>query len=145
VAKYWQRVWERDYIAIIYDQSADPFEGALETLGFETITEPIAEGKDESKENSFEEVYEKGYRTIHLVTDQEAFLDDAARITVDNGLLGEDYFWILSGIALLPALLPTLRYQVDSLVDKMLRGAAVFTNRLPGHVLCPFQQAMEAQ
>jgi hypothetical protein len=134
VAKYVQRVWERDYLAIIYDQSdygeqfEDPLENAEDTLGFETITEHIVEGDNESIEKALEEVIEKGYRTILLATDREAFLDDVARIAEEKGLLGEGYFWILSGDALPPALLPTLRHEVDSPVDKLLRGAAVFTN-----------------
>jgi hypothetical protein len=137
VAKYVQRVWERDYIAVIYDKSdygeqfEDPLEDAEETLGYKTITNHIVEGNDESIESALEDVYAKGYRTILLATDREAFLDDVARIAETKGLLGEEYFWILSGGALPPALLPDLRYKVDSPVDKLLRGAAVFTNYDP--------------
>jgi hypothetical protein len=137
VAKYMQRVWERDYVAIIYDKSAygeqfeDPLEGAGQSLGYQTITRHIVEGNDESIESALEEVYAKGYRTILLATDREAFLDDVARIAEIKGLLGEGYFWILSGGAMPPALLPALRYEVDSPVDKLFRGAAVFTNYDP--------------
>jgi hypothetical protein len=134
VAKYMQRVWERDYIAVIYDKSdygeqfEDPLEGAQEMLGYKMITNHIIEGNDESIESALEEVYAKGYRTILLATDRTAFLDDVARIAEIKGLLGDGYFWILSGGALPSALLPSLRYEVDSSVDKLLRGAAVFTN-----------------
>jgi hypothetical protein len=137
VAKYLQRVQERDYIAAIYDQSdygeqfGGPFEVAQKTLGYETITEHMIEGKDESIKKALENVYKQGYRTILLATDREAFLDDVARIAEEQGLLGEGYFWILSGGALPPALLPTLRHEIDSPIDKMLRGAAVFTNYDP--------------
>jgi hypothetical protein len=138
VAKYLQGVWERDYIAVVYDQSdygdqqfEDPFKFAQELLGYETITEPTVEGNDESMENALDDVYARGYRTILLATGREAILDDGARIAEDKGLLGEGYFWILSGSALPVALLPTLRYEVDSPVDKMLRGVAVFTNHDP--------------
>jgi hypothetical protein len=137
VAKYVQLVRERDYIAVIYDQSdygeqfERPFEVAQEKLGFETITESIVEGNDESIKKALDNVHARGYRTIVLATDREAFLDDVARIAEKKGLLGEGYFWILSGGALPPALLPTLRYEVDSPVEKMLRGAAVFTNYDP--------------
>jgi hypothetical protein len=137
VAKYVQRVWERDYIAVIYDKSdygeqfEDPLEGAQEMLGYKTITNHIIEGNDESIESALEEVSAKGYRTILLVTDREAILDDVARIAETKGLLGVGFFWVVSGGALPSALLPTLRYEVDSPVDKLLRGAAVFTNYDP--------------
>jgi hypothetical protein len=137
LAKYVQRVWERDYVAVIYDKSdygeqfEDPLEGASETLGYVTITMNVVEGSDESIEDALEQLYASGYRTIILATDREAFLDDVARIAEDKGLLGKGYFWILSGGALPPALLPTLKYEIDSPVDKLLRFAAVFTNYDP--------------
>jgi hypothetical protein len=88
----------------------------------------IKEGDDNSIEDALGEVIKKGYRTIVLVTKRPAFLDDIARFADKMGMLDGNYFWIISGDAFPPALEPHLKYEVDSATDKLLRGAALFTN-----------------
>ena len=133
VVLYLQRdIWQRDYIGIVYDPDSEQFEFPLARPGdrydYESISGQVAEGIDQSIYDSLGDIVENGYHTIILVIKREAFLDDVARIADELGLIGDDFVWILSGTALPPAQLPTLRYQVDSPIDRLLRGAAVFTN-----------------
>lgn len=47
-------------------------------------------------------------------------------------MLGDnDYMWIISGAAFPPQMREVMKYEVDSPTDKMLRGAALFTNYDP--------------
>lgn len=138
IAKYVQRdVWLRDFVAIIYDQNdygeqfEDKLEDAEDTLGYETITEHFVEGDRSSIESALGEAKEKGYHTVILVTDREAMIAEVAAVAEEYGMLGEDFFWIISGEAFNLELLPTVRHQVDSPADKLLRGAAAFTNYDP--------------
>jgi hypothetical protein len=135
VAEYVQRdIRQREYIGILYEDSdfgegfEEPLEDAEELYGFESITEHLREGDDETIEDALEEVIKKGYRTIVLITKRPAILDDIARFADKMGMLNGDYFWIISGDAFPPALEPHLKYEVDSATDKLLRGAALFTN-----------------
>ncbi|CAB9498952.1 Gamma-aminobutyric acid (GABA) B receptor [Seminavis robusta] len=139
IANFVQRdVVERKFLAIIYDASdygeqyEDPLEDAEDFLEeYATITEHIIEGDRGSIEESLETTVEDGYHSILLATDRLAVLDDVADVAADMGLLGDDYFWMLSGDMLTPAMLPHIQYKVDSPTDKLLRGAAVFTNYDP--------------
>jgi hypothetical protein len=135
IALYVQRdIYKRDYIGIIYDRSdyGETFEDSLgdaeDKLGFESLTGHFIEGDDATIYDALGDVLEKGYRTILLITDRPAMLDDIARIAEELGLLGEGYFWIITGDALPPALLAHTQHAVDSPADKLLRGAALVTN-----------------
>jgi hypothetical protein len=135
LATYVQRdIWQRDFVGIIYEQSdygelfEDPLEGAEAELGFETLTEHIIEGDEASIYDALGDVVEKGYRTIILVTDRPQMLDAVARTADELGLLGDGFFWIITGDALPPNILATTKHAVDSPVDKLLRGAALYTN-----------------
>lgn len=136
VAKFFNRdVLEREVAGIIYEDTdyGEQFESPLEeyedALGYLTITEGFSAGDDDSIRSAMQEAKDKGFRTIVLITDQVALLDDVARIASDMDMLGAGYFYIISGGALPPTLLAEeVRYPVDSPADKMLRGAALFTN-----------------
>lgn len=135
VALYVQRdVFMRDYLAVLYDQSdygeqfEDPLEDAEDALGYETITEHIVEGDDESLYESLGEVVDKGYRTILIATDRPAMINDIARVADELGLIGPGYFWIFSAAMMPPAMKDTIRFEVDSPADRMLRGSALFAN-----------------
>ena len=139
LAKAFNRdLWQRNYLAIIYEPDyGDDFESPLEDAeddlpNFLTITEEVDELEgDDSIEDALNEVVKEGYRTIMYIGDRFTLLDDIARVADGMGLLGEGYFWIISGAALQPAMLPTVRAQVGSPLDKLLNGAAMFTNYDP--------------
>lgn len=92
------------------------------------MTEHLIEGTNESIHDSLGDAVSRGYRTIILITDRPSFLDDIALVAEDKNMLDGDYFWVVSGDAFPPALSPHLRYEVGSPADKLLRGAALFTN-----------------
>lgn len=139
IANFVQRdVLKRDFLAIIYDvsdygeQYEDPLEDAEDFLeDYSTITEHIIEGNRESIEDSLGTTVEDGFHSILLATDRLAMLDDVAEVAEEKNLLGKEYFWMLSGDMLSPAMMPHIKYEVDSPADKLLRGAAVFTNYDP--------------
>jgi len=139
IANFVQRdVLKRDFLAIIYDASdygeqyEDPLEDAEDFLeGYSTITEHIIEGNRDSIVDSLETTVEDGFHSILLATDRLAVLDDVSDVAEEVGLLGEDYFWMFSGDMLNPAMMKHIRYKVDSPADKLLLGAAVFTNYDP--------------
>jgi len=138
IANFVQRdVLKRDFLAIIYDvtdygeQFEDPLEDAEDFLGYSTITEHIIEGNRDTIVDSLTTTVEDGYHSILLATDRLAVLDDVAQVAEELGMLGEDYFWMISGDMITPAMLPSVSYPVDSPTDKLLRGAAVFTHYDP--------------
>jgi ABC-type branched-subunit amino acid transport system substrate-binding protein len=135
IAEYVQRdIWQRDFLGILSDASSygeqfeDPIRDTGELYGLRTLSRHLREGEDESIEDALEEVIKRGYRTMVLITDRPAFLDDIAHFADEKGMLDGGYFWIISGDAFPPALEPHLKYEVDSATDKLLRGAALFTN-----------------
>ena len=67
-----------------------------------------------------------------MITDRPAFLNDIATIADELDMLGDnDYMWIISGAAFPRQMRDVMKYEVDSPTDKMLRGAALFTNYDP--------------
>ena len=135
IAYYLERdIWERSYLAIIYDQSdygeqfEDPLEEFEDLYCYATMTESIVEGDDDSIYASLGEAKEEGYRTVVLITNRPSVLNDVARVASELGMLNGDYFWIISGDAFPPAQVPHMKYPVDSPTDKLLRGSALFTN-----------------
>jgi len=135
VAKLIHRdIWKREVTGVIYDKSdfGEQFESPLEEyrdeLKYLTITEAFQQGDDESIREALQVALDNGYLTIVLITDRTAMLDNVARVADEMGMLGESYFWILSGEALPPTILKSLQYPVNSPPDRMLRGAALFTN-----------------
>lgn len=139
IANFVQRdVLKRDFLAIIYDvsdygeQYEDPLEDAEDFLeDYSTITEHIIEGDPESIESSLGDVVDNGFHSVFLATDRLAVLDDVAEVAEELGLLGKEYLWMVPGDMLTPALMPYVRYRVDSPADKLLRGAGVVTNYDP--------------
>lgn len=134
VAKYFERdILEREVAGIIYDETdyGEQFESPIEELeedfGYLTITESFHQGDDDGIQSALQEAKDKGFRTIVLITDQPAMLDDVARIADQMDMLS-GYFWIISGGALPPAQWASVKYEIGSPTDRMLRGAAMFTN-----------------
>ena len=130
-------LWLREYLAIIYehdygDQFESPLEDAEDDLdNFYTITEEVEEGNEESIRDALGEVIDEGYRTIMFIGNRFTLLHEIARVAEDMGLVGDGYFWILAGDAVPPKMLPTVRNKIGSPLDKLLDGAAVFTNYDP--------------
>lgn len=110
------------------EQFEDPLEDTAEDFGHESITEHFEEDRLQSLEDAFEEVEEVGYRTIVFITDRPAMIEIVAKYAEEYDLLGPDFLWVVSGAAFPPALESTLKFEVDSPADKLLRGAALFTN-----------------
>jgi hypothetical protein len=131
IAKY---VLKRENVAIVYDKSdygeqfEEPLENAERLLHYESMAEYFLEEKIETIREALTEVRRKGFHTIVLFTDRPAVLEAFAEIADELGLVGDDFFWMLSGASLPPSYLSTLSYQVDSPMDRLLRGAALFTN-----------------
>jgi Receptor family ligand binding region len=136
--KFFHRdIWKREAIAVLYDntdygkQFMVPMEEMATQLGYEVLTQFFVQGVSDSIDGALMEILEQGYRTIVVVTDQLAMLDDIAQTADTLNMLGEGYFWMLTNEALQPVQLKSIRYVVDSPADKLLRGAALFTNYDP--------------
>lgn len=128
-------IFQREGEGIIYEdtdygeQLESPIEDLEEDLGYLTITESFHAGDDDGIRSAFQEAKDKGFRTIVLVTDQVSLLDDVARVADDMDMLGPGYLYMISGGALPRTLLAEhVRYPVGSPADRMLRGAALFTD-----------------
>jgi len=147
---YLQRdIWQRDYVAILYEQSpfGTQFEHALvhddqegedhkkDAIWLGNISEGFVEeetGQDDALRSSLKRIQQSGYRTVVLVTDKPHQLSMVARIADSLNMLGDDnYFWILPAGALPPSLLSSYRFQVDSPMDRLLRGSALLANYDP--------------
>lgn len=133
-------LFQRNFVGVIYDQSdfgeqfEDPLEDAEEDLGYVTITEHVLETDIDSIAKALQNVVDDGYHTIFFAADRPAIIDDLARVAVeelDISLVGDDYFWILTGDIAAPELFETLRFEVDSPSDMLMRGAALVTNYDP--------------
>lgn len=122
----------------------DPLEDAEDLVQYSTITEGYVEGDTESLQDAMDEVRAEGYRTVMVVNDRYAILDDLAQAAaghVDDpvnitdidqiSLLGDGFMWMLAGAVLPPALMETIQLPVDSPLDKLLNGAVLFTNYDP--------------
>jgi len=146
-------IWKREYVAIIYEdnygeQFEDPLEDAEEDFDFASITEGYDEGSDESMREILGVIKEDGYRTIIIAANRYGILDDIARIAEEMEMLGEEYFWLITGDAFPPAIRDKVKIEVDSPLDKLLNGAALFTNYDPFHYRPdndPFLAAWKAQ
>lgn len=135
LAQYLQRdTWRSDYIGLLYDDSdyGELFEHSLETASvqynYDLIAGHMVEGDESSVKASLERILQKGYRTVVVATDRPAVLEDIAVLAEELGMLNGDFVWVLSGDALPPAMQPFLQNKIDSPMDKLLRGAALFTN-----------------
>jgi hypothetical protein len=141
IAEFIQRdFWRRDFVGVIYDQSdygeqfEDPLEDFEDVLGYLTITEHVIPGDPESMEDSFGEAKELGFHTIVFAGDKPYLLPEVAEVAVDldgETLIGDEYVWFFTGDIAPPELFNIMRYEVDSPMDKMLRGAALITNYDP--------------
>lgn len=128
-------VWRRGYLSVLYDQTpfGEQFDHPLENTahGNFTITSHLIEGDNEAIENSLDLIKLRGYKTIILITDRPPLLEEVSRLADKRGLLEDDFFWLIIGDAVPPALLATWRYEKNSPMDKLLRGSAVFTDYDP--------------
>lgn len=137
IASYIQRdIWKRDYVAILYDQTeyGEEFDNTLlnsrDEFDWKIMTEHFhfADGHDHSMQDALDAILNKGYHTIILISDRIAALEMIAIYADDRGLLDDDMVWALTGDALRPDLLRTVKYRVGSSMDKLLKGAVLFTN-----------------
>jgi Receptor family ligand binding region len=135
IAKFFQRdIFKRDAAAVIYEKSdfgaqfESPIEDFEDILKYFTVAETISSEDDLSIRKALREVKEAGIRTIVVIADRPRLLEDVAHVADEMEILGEGYFYMIIGGAIPPEKLRSLRYGVDSPTDRMLRGAAVFTN-----------------
>lgn len=114
------------------EQFESPIEDLEEDFNYVTITESFDQGDNEAIAEAFQEALDNGYRTIVLITDRIAALDDIANVADEMGMLGEGWFWILNGVDLItPHMAQHIQYPEGSAADRLLRGAALFTNYDP--------------
>jgi hypothetical protein len=147
-------IWMRDFIGVIYDQSdyGEQFEDPLleqeDVLGFSGKAAHVEQDEPETWEDAFGEVVEFGFHTVIFAEDRPAMLGNIAQVSVDMGIVGDEYLWIIAGDLVPPELFDTLRFEVDSAADRLLRGAALYTNYDPFVYepdLDPFLEAWKAQ
>ena len=136
--KFFHRdIWKREAVAVLYDnteygkQFMIPIENMAEPLGYEVYSQLFLRDFRESIDGALNEILERGYRTIVLVTDKIKSIEDVANEAVKMNMLGKGYFWLLANEALQPAQLNAMRYFVGSPTDRLLRGSAMFTNYDP--------------
>eukprot|EP00980_Cylindrotheca_fusiformis_P010016 scaffold2214_cov139-Cylindrotheca_fusiformis.AAC.13 len=132
--------WRRDFIGLIYDQSdygeqfEYPIEDEGEILGYLTITEHVVPGDLNTTKDSLGEAKQSGFHTTVFVGDKPYLLSELAEVAIDidgGTLVGDDYIWFFTGDMAPPEMFHTMRYEVDSPEDKLLRGSALFTNYDP--------------
>jgi Receptor family ligand binding region len=136
--KFFHRdIWKREAVTVLYEnteygkQFMAPIEDMAVKLDYEVHSQFFAHIFLDSIEDAFKEVLENGYRTIVLVTDKLSSIEDVAYAAEELNMLGKGYFWMLTNAALQPTKFHSLRYTVGSPMDKLLRGAALFTNYDP--------------
>mmetsp|Transcript_14325 Transcript_14325/g.20999 ORF Transcript_14325/g.20999 Transcript_14325/m.20999 type:complete len:686 (-) Transcript_14325:257-2314(-) len=134
---------QRNYISLIHDlmQYGEQVEHTIfeieETYGLKLSHHHIRHEDPESVLDAIRFVAADGYRTFIIATDQTAFLDSIAKASDELGLINEGYFWAIIDLSLPWAHLKSIQNEVDSSLDKLLRGAAVF------RVIEPFQVESE--
>jgi Receptor family ligand binding region len=134
VAQALRDIWHREAVGILYDNEDfgveldRPLQALKELYGYETIRAPFTQFQDQDISTALLEVKSKGIRTIMVLCDRAPAIDVIARIAEEEQMLGPGYFWLLMGAAFRPSLLTALKHQVDSPTNKLLRGAALFTN-----------------
>jgi len=140
IIQYLQRPGKRrDYIALVHDleQYGEQIEHTifevLDKYGMQLTHHHIVHDIPSSALDAMDFVRQDGYRTFILATDQTVFLDRIAEAADALGLLGEEYFYVIIDLTLPSAKLSSIRNEVDSPLDKLLRGAALF------RILEPFQ------
>jgi Receptor family ligand binding region len=136
--KFFNRdIWKRESVGVLYEnteygkQFMVPIEDMAVTLGFEVYSQFFVPNIHDSIEGALEEILENGYRTIVLSTDKLASIEDVAHAAAELKMLGKGYVWMLTNEALQPAQLNSMRYPLGSPMDRLLRGAALFTNYDP--------------
>lgn len=138
--RYIQRTGkERNYISFIHDlmQYGEQIEHTIfevmDSYGVELTHHHIVHGDPSSVVNALEFVQTDGYRTIIIGTDQTAFLERIAEAAELLEMNGPEYFYIIMDLSFPSAKLASIEQEVDSPLDKLLRGAAIF------RMLEPFQ------
>jgi hypothetical protein len=143
IAEFIQRdFWRRDFVGIVYDlsdfgeQFEYPIEDYEDELEFLTLAKHIVPGDPDSQADSLGDVKEKGFHTIVFAAEKTYLLPEVAEAAVDldgegSTLIGEEYVWFFTGDVAPPEFFSTMRYEVDSPMDKILRGAALITNYDP--------------
>jgi Receptor family ligand binding region len=127
-------IWHREAIGILYDSEdfGEELERPLQVLkdlyGYETVRAPFTQFQERDAKDALLDIRAKGIRTIIVLSDRAPAIDVIAQVADDEKMLGSGYFWLLMGAAFRPSLLKALKHKVDSPTNKLLRGAALFTN-----------------
>ena len=137
ISKAFRDVWTREGVGILYDtedfsdfgvELESPLRNFIDTFDHETIFANIYQFDEESYREALTKVKSKGFRTIVLLNDRPGSIEKIAKIAESMNMVGPGYFWLLMGAAFRPSLIRTMTFNVDSPMDKLLRGAALFTN-----------------
>jgi hypothetical protein len=137
ISKAFRDIWKREGVGIIYDkddysdfgvQLERPIRDFIETFDHEATFAPMYQFNDDSIHAALANVKSKGYRTIIVLNDRPGSIEKIAQIADSMNMIGTGYFWMLMGGAFRPSLIRTMKHYVDSPMDKLLRGAALFTN-----------------
>lgn len=137
ISKAFRDIWTREGVGIIYDeddysdfgvQLERPLFDFIEKFDHEATFAHTYKFDDESIQVALERVKSKGYRTIIVLNDRPGSVEKIAQIADSMNMIGTGYFWLLMGAAFRPSLIRSMKHYVDSPMDKLLRGAALFTN-----------------
>ena len=137
ISKAFRDIWTREGVGIIYDeddygdfgvQLERPLRDFIETFDHEATFAHTYQFDDKSIQAALVNVRSKGYRTIIVLNDRPGSIEKIAQIADSMNMLGTGYFWMLMGAAFRPSLIRNMKQKVDSPMDKLLRGAALFTN-----------------
>jgi hypothetical protein len=157
ISKSLRDIWDREGVGILYDKDdytdfgislESPLRDFIETFDHETIFAPTYQFQEESIRSALADVKGKGYRTIFILNDRPGSIAKIARVADSMNMLGPGYFWLLMGAAFRPSLVKSFKNKVNSPEDKLLRGAALFTNYdrvLYTGANDPFLQAWKSQ
>jgi Receptor family ligand binding region len=137
ISKAFRDIWTREGIGILDDiedygdfgvQLERPLREFIETFDHEAIFAHMYQFEDESIRAALSNVTSKGYRTIIVLNDRPASIEKIAQVADSMNMVGPGYFWLLMGAAFRPSTIQSMKYAVNSPMDKLLRGAALFTN-----------------
>lgn len=138
--RYIQRTGkERNYISLIHDlmQYGEQIEHTIfevmDNYDVELTHHHIVHDNPNSVVNALDFVQIDGYRTIIIGTDQTTFLERIAEAAELLEMNGPEYFYIILDLSFPSAKLASIEQEVDSPLDKLLRGSAIF------RMLEPFQ------
>jgi hypothetical protein len=137
ISKAFRDIWKREGVGILFDKEdftdfgtelESPLREFIDKFDHETVFAHLYQFEEESYRVALAKVKNRGFRTIILLNDRPASIEKIATIADEMNMIGPGYFWLLMGAAFRPSLIQNMKYRVDSPMDKLLRGAALFTN-----------------